>query len=65
MLKNMLKVYNKLMLAKSFFSVWIHLKENDLFVKLQMDESAGIEAEYHHKNNRVCLRISRLSHISK
>ena len=23
------------------------------FLKLQMDDSAGIEAEYHHKNNRV------------
>lgn len=27
----------------------------NLFLKFQMDASAGIEAEYHHKNNRVSL----------
>lgn len=27
----------------------------NLFMKFQMDASAGIEAEYHHKNNRVSL----------
>lgn len=30
--------------------LWINL-----FLKFQMDASAGIEAEYHHKNNRVSL----------
>ncbi|XP_022746368.1 THO complex subunit 1 isoform X1 [Durio zibethinus] len=32
------------------------------FLKLQMDESAGIDAEYHHKNNRVyCWKGLRFS----